>query len=110
MIEDELAIRAREKAATPGPWTIDESFEVDDKGTRATFVKGPLWWYDNYLESEADAQFIAHARTDIPALLAAVDQLRGAANWLLEQVEDAGPDLEAAVDQLRRLVPRRPAH
>lgn len=70
-------IKAREAAATAGPWTLDEPYEVDDKGTRITFINGPEWWYDGGLiESQADAAFIASARSDVPALVAEVERLR----------------------------------
>jgi hypothetical protein len=45
-------IRKREQAATPGPWWVSPS----DEG--------------------ADAQFMAHARTDIPDLLSEVERLK----------------------------------
>jgi hypothetical protein len=57
--DDELdVIGARANAATPGPWTW------------------PDW--DDCSEQEADAnnEFIAHAREDVPALVAEVRRLR----------------------------------
>ena len=65
----EQAIRARLNPATKGPWTHD-----DDDGV----VNGPI--YGTYISWESwpeDANFIAHAREDIPALLAEIDRLRG---------------------------------
>lgn len=72
MTADELdtdAIRAREQAATEGPWATEPrlsytSIRSSDDITRADAVR------------EADAEFIAAARTDVPALLAEVDRLR----------------------------------
>jgi hypothetical protein len=53
MNDERLAeIRKREQAATPGPWWASPS----DEG--------------------ADAQFMAHARTDIPDLLSEVERLK----------------------------------
>jgi hypothetical protein len=85
------AIRRREQAATPGPWTAGNLNE-DAEGQR------PLWGVTNdafrnppadddapwiavevHVGDHADAEFIAHARRDIPALLAEVDRLR--AEW-----------------------------
>ena len=65
-------IAARVNAATRGPWvaanyntdcveTVEE-MDLDGEGDRAVFIP-----YD-----EADAEFIAHARQDIPDLIAAL--------------------------------------
>lgn len=51
-------IRARCEAATPGPWDPAEALA-------ALFARGTL----------EDAAFVAHAREDVPALLARVDEL-----------------------------------
>ncbi|WP_032368565.1 hypothetical protein [Rhodococcoides fascians] len=69
------AIEARLAAATPGPWTV-ERWE-DFAGKQSYYVDGVLRWREhlNTLSCEGDkdtAEFIAHAREDIPALLAAV--------------------------------------
>lgn len=78
-------IRARLKAATPGPWEYDGS-EIDAK------VPGPEYYktvvgketrgqaymeYDVLILSEVDGVFIAHAPDDITYLL---EQLEG---WML---------------------------
>lgn len=80
-------IRARADAATPGPWHSEAAKDafVDQvwagKGTDAlralARVSGP---------NPNDASFIAHAREDIPALLAQIDRLRTQVRFLLEQV------------------------
>lgn len=64
-------IKARAEAATPGPW---KRFRMD----RFSINNEPL---EKHIcgvsqESEHDAAFIAHAREDIPALLAEVERLR----------------------------------
>ena len=76
------SIRARVAAATEGPW---ETYIVEDGHRPRTFVareggvEVPPKWYVAYLpemdpaDSDADAAFIAHARQDIPALLAVAD-------------------------------------
>ena len=73
-IETRLAeIRARVENATPGPWeaipTADNAVVADD---------GDGYWTDvaDRIETEADAEFIAASRTDLPALLAAVEAVR----------------------------------
>jgi hypothetical protein len=61
------AIRARERAATRGPWRIPDG----DLNGRIWAI-GPIAGYDyDALEvSDEDAEFVGHARTDIPLLLA----------------------------------------
>lgn len=75
MTDEQLAeIRLRCEAATEGPWHTD---------------CGDVWAYDEKSEElviatidgafgndDADLAFIAHARADIPALLAEVERLR----------------------------------
>lgn len=96
------AIQARAGAATDGPWDVEigEAIEVN-AGTAKTvwdeagrFGKPARSWRftDRILEVEcadydlpdedyaivaANATFIAHARTDVPALIAEVKALRG---------------------------------
>ena len=74
-IESRLAeIRARAENATDGPW--EDWGGVDANGV--TRASGPITWDDHGGEvfKPADAEFIAHARTDVPALLAAVEAVR----------------------------------
>ena len=92
MAQEQLdAIRGREAKATAGPWGVDGPaqcgpgdtltvYPVEDGGTVA-YVQ-PSW---------DDAEFIAHARTDIPALLAEVERLRADNERLraLTTVDDA---------------------
>lgn len=70
-------IRARAEAATPGPWRAAKQcvgFD-DDAGLFRLFEVGN--W-----AIPADAEFIAHARMDIPLLLAALDESRAeVAEW-----------------------------
>lgn len=71
MTEDQLrAIETRVDAATPGPWigTTDPShFDAD-------CVDSSEW--SMYVERRCDRDFIAHARADIPALVAEVRRLQ----------------------------------
>lgn len=77
MTEQELKeIEERANKATPGPWRVDESLpnvyiRHDGIGWPIASMfhtaNGP--WKEN-------AEFIAHARTDIPALLADNERLR----------------------------------
>jgi len=67
----EQEIRARDAAATPGPWSANEptGFVVDPTGQ-------PLAIFGGGLQDRADAAFIAHAREDVPTLLAEIERLR----------------------------------
>lgn len=76
--EYEAAIRDREQAATPGPWCTD-SWEIYQG---AEYMPGISYWIgetcraDEANDGRADAAFVAHARDDVPALLAEIDRLR----------------------------------
>lgn len=76
------AIRARCEAATEGPWVIVERDDGDGGPIPPEWLVGMerhprgYWEKDNtMLEKKADAEFIAHSREDIPALLARVAEL-----------------------------------
>ena len=66
-------IRARAEAATPGPWMWEEVKYPDEpvhlRFGNCDFVLGRAEFY-------RDADFIAHAREDIPYLLDALEQLQ----------------------------------
>lgn len=64
------AIRARVDAATVGPWSVAEQTHGDWFGIQDE------WLALGSMFGSADAEFIAHARTDVPALLAEVERLR----------------------------------
>lgn len=92
------AIRARAEAATSGPWTVGE--QKFDRGNRWRLPVLYRWASDEdegphtdqlcvveypesgfqypHAEGLADAEFIARARKDIPALIAEVERLRKA--------------------------------
>ncbi|MFB6977752.1 hypothetical protein [Streptomyces scopuliridis] len=72
----EQEIRDREQAATPGPWR-----RMDDQQTLNRFVSsegGTLDINFGYVgnRTQDDVAFVAHARDDIPVLLAALDAVR----------------------------------
>lgn len=91
-------IREREQAATPGPWRTHDGF-VPAGGYVATVLSGegnatePRAWLPTFSNDtgspmarnvEADAEFMAHAREDVPALLAHIVELeadRTEARW-----------------------------
>ena len=80
------AIKARSEAATEGPWEWDNptvgqhwsrpepwATVVDDEVNCGGYCYGGS---SSPIKSDADGQFIAHAREDIPALVAEVERLR----------------------------------
>ena len=104
-------IDARRKAATPGPWgvyefgggsAIDIAAALEDTGTgyRARreicrLEDEPLdndpthreWTAEeDWAQVQADATFVAAARTDVPALLADLKRARAQVRFLLDQI------------------------
>lgn len=80
----ELAeIRERAEKASPGPWATSDDMTWD------TTVRGPsMTIYDEGGHTREDADFIAHSRQDIPALLAHIEQLEGEIKKLREYTGD----------------------
>ena len=79
------AIKARAAAATEGPWEWDDptigqhwsrpepwATVVDDEVNCGGYCYGGS---SSPIKSDADGQFIAHAREDIPALVAEIERL-----------------------------------
>lgn len=85
MNTEQLAeIKARCDAATPGTWDYEAFTDSDyGEGYEVASPEDHHWIAQCLVERNAD--FIAHARADIPALLSEVERLRTA---LLEIVED----------------------
>ena len=88
MTENELnEIEERANAATPGKWdyVLSAFINKDAKDDQPYGVRPRgadfYWGYD----SKEDANFIAHAREDIPALIAEVRQLRAEREVLIVQ-------------------------
>lgn len=76
MTDKELSeIKARADAATPGPWRVDA---VDNESGQTLYCAevfiepgvSAVW------RMNPNASFIAHARTDVPELVAEVKRLR----------------------------------
>lgn len=101
-----MEIEARLASATIGPWRTQiaacDHVDAEDhsalKGGDGALVSGCIEW-------EPDATYIAHAREDIPALIAEVRRLRAerderdsALIALIAHVEDHGED--AASDEV----------
>lgn len=69
-------IKARERAATPGPWEEKTNRHPQCNGEPWGWISGAsgnITW-SGYV-GKTNADFIAHARTDIPALVAEVERL-----------------------------------
>ncbi len=80
------AIRKRAEAATKGAtpeWYVDEDY----KDTVRDAWSGALIAHS--IPTEADAEFIAHAREDVPALLSLVAQQQAEIERLRNTIEDA---------------------
>jgi hypothetical protein len=108
------AIRARSKNASDAPWSvrrIPNSFpsQAGDRYTHPC-VRGfrvPRRIYDlAWSQVEADAEFIANARTDVPALLDEIERLRTTLHEcqrglreLLRRREPASPHDLARIEQ-----------
>jgi len=73
--DEEMAkIRSRSDAATPGPWR--EYIEDRDSFSGSDFIMTEGNDLNIIGASSADYEFIAHARQDIPKLLAEIERLR----------------------------------
>jgi hypothetical protein len=123
-------IKKREQEATPGPWEFENGSELFNRGKpynlqRREFVyevevhpqvlmKALVLWEP----SRANADFIAHARTDIPVLVAEVERLRAAIRGAIFDMATAITEcngaatpldfLEHTITRLREAVPVEP--
>jgi hypothetical protein len=106
------AIRARLTAATPGPWAVEHDNNDDYEagityGDFPNYIRGPRnvsltaaelksdFWKEYEFRihevselSEDDAQFIAHARDDVPRLLTEEATLYGMVWWLAHNLSN----------------------
>ena len=118
MTQAELeAIRTRLRKASAGPWTVMRMPNLwrGNAGDRRTHpavraFRVPKRMYEIAPEQvEGDAAFMAHARQDIPALLAEFDRLRAIVRDLrialrdvaTLETHDSTPDLERIAFRLR---------
>ena len=101
-VDQLAAIEARSNAATEGPWAVDELGNVEDvpELDLHRFDIMPQTIARTELRKE-DGEFIAHARTDVPALLALVREQRAALALIANQVN--------AAEMLCRMNERDPA-
>ena len=110
-IEKLEAIEAREQAATPGPW--EKSFLSEDYGAgycmTTFFVKQPdgnLYRIgsadtsEKYIEENSNAEFVAHARPDVPALIAEVKRLNAEVERMTREYDSAVADVETLLGEI----------
>lgn len=83
-------IKARERAATPGPWKVGISAMITDGNGHALFFGEG---------AKANAEFIAHARADIPALIAEVEHSHSEIAYKDEQITTLQKALELACNR-----------
>lgn len=81
-MSDLMAIRQRAEAAVPGPWeSVEHGVRPEDGPTAFRIVSeeaGTVAFTYGYSKASSDAaDFIAHARTDIPDLLDRIKALEG---------------------------------
>jgi hypothetical protein len=88
---DTKPILARAEAATPGPWIpgLDEGVvfkRISDRHYATIISPGDA--PDDHQPRSSDVEFIAHAREDVPALVAEVERLQAENSLLKAIVED----------------------
>ena len=115
-------IKARADAATEGPWVRD-MHSPDMSGRSGWYIRGPrkLGLRSMVLNSRmlsGDAEFIEHAREDVPWLLERIGELNGAICWdttclncasLLDSNYDQYMRAEIAEAEVTRLTAERDA-
>lgn len=101
------AIRERAAKATPGPWGIgntspDQRMVLGENGEGRYVCSVQIWQTPRAFglieepQREANAAFIAAAITDIPALLAALEEARGALRCICEPGQTKATIVELA--------------
>jgi hypothetical protein len=94
------AIKARADAATPGPWEAGERCVWQAGMLNTAEIAVDCEHGNGGIQRHVDAEFVAHARTDVPALLAEVKRLRERA----EKEEQDASDLIGERDRLQELL------
>ena len=108
MTDERLAeIGARASNASYGPWRLFYSgttIEVQYRGKRPIvhWIGFDACWPMPLTQRASNAAFIAHARTDVPALIAEVKRLREREKELTAQLFAAGEEIEALRHDLTR--------
>ena len=101
-------IKARVEAVTPGPWeVIEDEQTVRTEDGEIMFDRSGDGWTDWNRCGRDDAEFIAHARTDVPKLIAALEAVEAALAGLDEVFNDNSADdqaIRAIAITLRNLI------
>ena len=97
IIADLEAIKAREAAATPGPWEVNGSPHDRHIATIGRHYITTPNKEGRSAHNDEEAAFIAHAREDLPALLEAVERLLS----MLRDAETEAQMQTSYADQLR---------
>lgn len=106
------AIRRRAEAATAGPWTYiettDDIYEMPKlEGAEFTVMSfGDCTTYypiEGTPPGDADADFIANAREDIPALLAEIERLHESHRVIYDRLRKTTDDIDVS-NECRRIV------
>lgn len=98
------AIEARAEAATPGPWRVEATEHPGEVTVRDGAGRDLIWGLDLGecgFEKRVDADFIAHAREDVPAMAEEIRRLRAAYQAQVDGARKDGdwlPFAEAILD------------
>lgn len=93
------AIEARCETAQPGPWTVDGSMNNRHVATVGRHYIRTANRDGRSAHNSQTAEFIAHARTDVPALVAACRQLAVLVHDLRDEVEALRYDAFDAIER-----------
>lgn len=120
-------IKARIAQATAGPWIADDFCEVSGDVLRVGTTDGTDDYYQRthtiaicevyvgdevedgapgLLGGEANARFIAHARTDLPLTVAEIERLREENTRLREALANSEVALRSAAEDVEKLFQR----
>ncbi len=102
MDRDELEkIRDRERRATPGPWRVTKETSIDVEGHEpSSFIVNALNPDPGGVLEESDSEFIAHAREDVPNLVAEVEILTHVVHQLQRRHRDETQALQIQIKEL----------
>jgi hypothetical protein len=90
------AIRKRAEGASRGPWAVGGHNDM-------VYAEGEYLPIAYDLFDEADAEFIAASRQDVPALIAEVERLRKSRDWYDENLYSAMNRSTTYFDEMKRL-------
>ena len=98
-------MRGRAEAATEGPWETTASLYPDetlhDHVTQSADIENDICETPRTPQGIEDAEFIAHARTDVPRLLAALEGVLALAYEFVSEITDEIGVEEETMDMMR---------